>query len=279
MSKRVQIAVIREANLNAKPTETHYLAEGGLQISRKDAVALKGTTLYYTVMVDLGVITGSDFIPGRDVPVYLTDSDPVLAFQPHFLHWVEPEALINPETVKPIPLEALMEATGVVTQESAPASQVAPEAPAKRRPGRPRKTPAPDPIIPEAAPEPIDNVLEVPVVVEVQVPVVEVPIQISEAPDFEVTAENAPQDDESTFLIEPTGAPARPAQPEFSFDTDEDEQPAPPPVRNVVENLGFEIEPEEDENPEPADVQGDVSPTVQSDTDDYSGVDTGMFDE
>lgn len=273
MSKRVKIAVIREANLNAKPTETHYLAEGGLQISRKDAVALKGTTLYYKVMVDLGVITGGDFIPGRDVPVYLTDSDPVLAFQPHFLHWVEPEALINLDEVKPIPLKTLMEAAGVVTQESAPASQVTPEAPVKRRPGRPRKTPAPDPIIPEAAPEPIDNAVEVPV------PVVEVPIQILETPDFEVTAENVPQDDESTFLIEPTGAPARPAQPEFSFDTDEDEQPAPPPVRNVVENLGFEIEPEENENPEPADVRDDISPTVQNDTDDYSGVDTGMFDE
>lgn len=257
MSKRVQIAVIREANLNAKPTETHYLAEGGLQISRKDAVALKGTTLYYKVMVDLGVITGSDFILGRDVPVYLTDSDPVLAFQPHLIRMVDSE---TSEVGIPLPNNGIMILNAEKKESTAPAQDTQ----AKRRPGRPRKNPMPDPIIPEADPEPV-----APVVVEVS--------DVEAPSDFEVAPEDAPQDDESTFLIEPTGAPARPAQPEFSFD--EDEQPAPPPVRIVPENLGFEIEPEEDENPEPTDVRDDISPPVQSDTDDYSGVDTGMFDE
>lgn len=278
MSKRVQIAVIREATLNAKPTETHYLAAGGLQISRKDAVALKGTTLYYKVMVDLGEITGGDFIPGRDVPVYLTDSDPVLAFQPQLLHLVSEEALIVPENVHPVPIKMLVAAAGIdpaaipeLVADVAPT----PEAPAKRRPGRPRKTPIVDtlPKIPDAV---VQEVLQ------------EQEASIPE-PTFEVVSEDPPaaQDDESTFLIEPTGAPARSTQPEFSFEGDEDEQPAPPPVRNDPESLGFEIEAESNETPDPVDVQDveNVPPPItrnsdySDDDDDYSNVDTGMFDE
>lgn len=259
MSKRVQIAVIREANLNAKPTETHYLAEGGLQISRKDAVALKGTTLYYTVMVDLGVITGSDFILGRDVPVYLTDSDPVLAFQPQLIRLVDPE---TSAVEIPLPNNGIM----FLNSEKKESTSTAQDAQAKRRPGRPRKNPIPDPIISKADPEPV-----IPVVLEI--PDVESPS------GFEGAPESAPQDDESTFLIPPTGAPARQDQPEFSFDVDEDEEPPPPEVLgSAVTDFVVEDDPEES-NPDSQEKVENILPPQDSGDDDYSNADTGMFDE
>lgn len=270
MSKRVQIAVIREANLNAKPTDTHYLAEGGLQISRKDAVALKGTTLYYKVMVDLGEVAGGDYIPGRDVPVYLTDSEPVLAFQPQLLHWVEPDIYaskvnridIDVSKANPIPVKMRMAASGIDPNSLAEtvAAQAAPEAPVKRRPGRPKK-------VVEAA--------HVPVVIEEKVPEV-----VAGKENDPVDVVTPAQDDESTFLIPQTGAPARQDQPEFCFDVDE--APPPPPVSDAV-IADFVVEDEPNDNPATAEVEN-VPPPINSDypnadDDDYSNVDTGMFDE
>jgi hypothetical protein len=277
MSKRVQIAVIREATLNAKPTDTHYLAAGGLQISRKDAVALKGTTLYYKVMVDLGEVTGGDYIPGRDVPVYLTDSEPVLAFQPQLLHWVEPDIYaskgnhidIDVSKGNPMPIKMWMAASGIDSNSLAEtvAAQAAPEAPVKRRPGRPKK-------VVETAP--------VPVVLEEKAPEMDAGIQVEENDPVDVAA--PAQDDESTFLIPPTGAPVRQDQPEFCFDVDEDEAPPPPPVSGAVVT-DFVVEDEPNDNPATAEVENVPPPTPRNsdypdaDDDDYSNVDTGMFDE
>lgn len=282
MSKRVQIAVIREATLNAKPTDTHYLAAGGLQISRKDAVALKGTTLYYKVMVDLGEIKGGDFISGRDIPVYLTDSDPVLVLQPQLIHLVDagatpveitvkhvtvtPEtSVVKQEVVAPVPIEA----------SKAEITPVPADAIVKRRPGRPKKVVAEvAPVVAEVATTPL---VETPQVEEASAePIVEEP-----APAFEVS-----QDDESTFLIAPTGIPAqpiKPTQPEFSFEVDEDEAPPPPPVRETESSsLDFVVEddPVEVQPSAPVEIPDvDKSADGSSNTDDYSDVDTGMFDE
>lgn len=269
MSKRVQIAVIREATLNAKPTDTHYLAAGGLQISRKDAVALKGTTLYYKVMVDLGEVTGGDYIPGRDVPVYLTDSEPVLAFQPQLLHWVELDRIIPLPNGKGMVMyeEEKREAQPLVPVEPQVTPESTPETPVKRRPGRPKK-------VVEAAP--------VPVVLEEKAPEVDAGIQVEENDPVDVAA--PAQDDESTFLIPPTGAPARQDQPEFCFDVDEDEAPPPPPVSGAVVT-DFVVEDEPNDNPATAEVENVPPPTPRNsdypdaDDDDYSNVDTGMFDE
>lgn len=288
MSKRVKIAVIREAILNAKPTDTHYLAEGGLQISRKDARALKGTTLYYEVLVDLGEVKGFDFIPGRDVPVYQTDSEPVLALDPQALKLVDVKEQLVDITVKHVsfthtvdhsiipqnaPVEPI-EAVSSVTLPVIPASAIVdgtplPEAPVKRKPGRPKK------VVTEATPvaaEP-EAVVEATSAATVQ-----------ETPDFVVTDK---QDDESTFLIEPNGAAPTPVQskPEFSFEVDEDEAPPPPTVRNTPQNLGFEVEDEETPAPAsaiaPAAVPAEKpEPVVSSiNTDDFTDVEPGLFDE
>lgn len=270
MSKRVQIAVIREATLNAKPTDTHYLAAGGLQISRKDAVALKGTTLYYKVMVDLGEVTGGDYIPGRDVPVYLTDSEPVLAFQPQLLHLVELYKFVPfPESATIVMHdEEKREEPSFVQAEPQVTPEPVPEVPAKRRPGRPKK-------VVEPAPAPV-------VVVEEKAPEVDAGIQVKENDPVDVAA--PAQDDESTFLIPPTGAPARQDQPEFCFDVDEDEAPPPPPVSGAVVT-DFVVEDEPNDNPATAEVENVPPPTPRNsdypdaDDDDYSNVDTGMFDE
>lgn len=288
MSKRVKIAVIREATLNAKPTDTHYLAEGGLKISRRDARALKGTTLYYEVLVDLGEVKGFDFIPGRDVPVYQTDSEPVLALQPQSLQLIDERENLVAITVKHvthshtidstlIPQNAAVEPIASVSRVELPmapaepiASIVPPEAPAKRKPGRPKKVVAEAPAAP-TAPEP--EVKE------------EIPTAPAAIADFEVE-EVGKQDDESTFLIDPEGVaptPAPQAKPEFSFDVDEDEAP-PPPVRNSApQNLGFEVEDDEDATvpvSAPVSVETDEPEVaVKSNADDYSDVEPGLFDE
>lgn len=314
MSKRVKIAVIREATLNAKPTDTHYLAEGGLTISRKDARALKGTTLFYEVLVDLGQVTGFDFIPGRDIPVYQTDSEPVLALDPQSLKLVDsvqPSKLVlehpgmgpitmhgysmkadtsilaqnAPQPIEPISKDVLtmVQAEQVTTGETAVA---APEAPVKRRPGRPKKVVAETPKapVPELENEPVVNTS----IAANPVPAqdhefIEVLPETYTAPepvaDFEVTDK---QDDESTFLIDPEGeAPTPPAKPEFSFEVDEDEAPPPPLVRNTApQNLGFEVE---DEEPAPAVTAAPaVKPTPAPqpiNTDDFADGEPGLFDE
>jgi hypothetical protein len=292
MSKRVQIAVIREANLNAKPTDTHYLAEGGLRISRKDAVALKGTKLYYQEIVDLGKVTGGDFIPGRDIPVYTTDSDPVLAMQPHLLRLVDEQQEIVKKFQEFFPLDmqgiSVKTDTSVLSQNAPvqpvaptekevqemvrnarPATETTPDAPVKRRPGRPRKVVAEAPITPAPALEPDMNQ---PVEVTEEIPAV--PTHLA---DFEVTEK---QDDESTFLIDPNSAPPAPkSKPEFSFEMDEDEAPPPPPVRSATPvNLGFEVE--DDEPPAPVAVKEPEAPAPSSlQTDDFGDVEPGLFDE
>lgn len=260
MSKRVLLAVIREATLNAKPTDTHYLAAGGLQIARRDAVALKGTTLYYREMVDLGEIRGGDFIQGRDIPVYLTDTDPVLVFQPQDIRFVDPSD-VPVVVVAPAPV----------------ATQPIPEAAStevKARRGRPPKNKQVSVEATEPPPPP-EAVAEVPV--ESSEPAV--PAQAVEPePDRILIA----QDDERSFLIEPTGAPS---QPEFHFELDEDEEAPPPPVaQSTLKPISAEFEVEDEPTPEepaPAKVKRDVpeQSSESSGNDDYSGVDTGMFDE
>jgi hypothetical protein len=287
MSKRVKIAVIREATLNAKPTDTHYLAEGGLQISRRDARALKGTTLYYEVLVDLGEVKGFDFIPGRDVPVYLTDSEPVLALQPQslslvdwkeqivdipvthvsFTHSVDSTLIPQNAPVEPI------DAVSSVVLPTIPASAIVdgtpvPEGPVKRKAGRPKKV-----VAEAAAPEP--KVVPEPEIVAEETTTVD-----QEQSDFEVTEK---QDDESTFLIDPDApAPVAQSKPEFSFDMDEDEAPPPPPVRNTQQSVDFVVEDEETPAPAPAAVPAEkpapiVTPSVN--TDDFADVEPGLFDE
>jgi hypothetical protein len=294
MSKRVKIAVIREATLNAKPTDTHYLAEGGLQISRRDARALKGTTLYYEVLVDLGEVKGFDFIPGRDVPVYQTDSEPVLALDPQslklvdwkeqivdipvthvsFTHSVDSTLILQNAPVEPIDTVSSV-ILPVIPEEHIVSGETViapPEAPVKRKPGRPKKVVAVAPeseaapalsVEPEVAPEPV-------------VDPEEVPGDKEQSTDFEVTEK---QDDESTFLIDPEGP-----KPEFSFDVDEDEAP-PPPVRSApAQNLGFEVE--EEDATAPDTMPEEVSPKAPerivakpSSADDFASVEPGLFDE
>jgi hypothetical protein len=297
MSKRVKIAVIREATLNAKPTDTHYLAEGGLQISRRDARALKGTTLYYEVLVDLGEVKGFDFIPGRDVPVYLTESEPVLALDPQSLRLVEVKETLVEQTGS-ITMQSVTVDHSVIPQNAAPVAptpqevqqmvenaQPAVDAPVKRKPGRPKKVveaAAPAPVVLELVNEPVGNtkVSADPV----QGKDSEEFVEVLPEPDFQVTTEK--QDDESTFLIDPEGAAPTPTpaltKPEFSFDVDEDEAPPPPPVRNVApQNLGFEVE--EDDTPAPAPVAAPAEkpePVISSvSTDDFSGAPSDLFDE
>ncbi len=299
MSKRVKIAVVREATLNGKPTDTHYLAEGGLKISRRDALALKGTTLYYEVLVDLGEVKGFDFIPGRDVPVYLTDSDSVLALRPqslslvdakdqlagitvhHVMHsggatvdttlipqnaTVEPIDAISNVVLPVIPASAIVDGTPVI------------EVPVKRRPGRPRKVAA------EVIVQPVESAVATldPVVPEEKVEAIPV-VQVES--DF-VVAEN--QDDESTFLIDPDGASPEPkVKTEFVFEPDEDELlPPPPPARNSIpQNVDFEVEDEDESTaPESAPVAVPVKKTetrveAASTTDDFTDVEPGLFDE
>jgi hypothetical protein len=286
MSKRVKIAVIREATLNAKPTDTHYLAEGGLQISRRDARALKGTTLYYEVLVDLGEVKGFDFIPGRDVPVYLTDSEPVLALQPQSLSLVDwKEQIVNipvthvsfthsvdstliPQNAPVEPIDAVSSvALPVIPVSAIVDGEPVAEVPVKRKAGRPKKV-----VAEAAAPEP--KVAPEPEIVAEEVPVAQ------DQPDFEVTEK---QDDESTFLIDPNGvAPIPVSKPEFSFDMDEDEAPPPPPVRNTQQSVDFVVEEEEAPAPAPAAVHAEkpapiVTPSVN--TDDFADVEPGLFDE
>lgn len=300
MSKRVKIAVIREATLNAKPTDTHYLAEGGLQISRRDARALKGTTLYYEVLVDLGEVKGFDFIPGRDVPVYLTDSESVLALDPQSLKLVDVKETFVEKTgsitCQSITVDHSILAQNVAVEPIDPVSSVtlpvipasvivhgAPvqEAPpAKRRPGRPKK------IVDAAAPvtytlaEPVVAAPEVKTVLTVQAQDANEFVEVVAEPDFVVTEK---QDDESTFLIDPEGAPAPVVQPkpEFSFDVDEDEAP-PPPARTLTpQNLGFEVE-DEEETPARAEAPVEKPEAIVSkplSTDDFSDVAPGLFDE
>lgn len=306
MSKRVKIAVIREATLNAKPTDTHYLAEGGLKISRRDARALKGTTLYYEVLVDLGEVKGFDFIPGRDVPVYLTESEPVLALDPQALQLVEVKEMLVDITVKHVTFDAHSHSIdSSIIPQNAPVEPIAPvsnvilpvipasaivdgtpvaEAPAKRRPGRPKKVVAQSPVaseVPELVNEPVVITKVSPDPVQGQDP--DEFVEVLPEPDFQVTTEK--QDDESTFLIDPEGVAPTPApapKPEFSFDVDEDEAPPPPPVRSTApQNLGFEVEEEEapaaaatpvaSEKPEPV--------VTSLNTEDFGDVEPGLFDE
>lgn len=295
MSKRVKIAVIREATLNAKPTDTHYLAEGGLKISRRDARALKGTTLYYEVLVDLGKVTGFDFISGRDIPVYLTDSESVLALDPQSLRLVDVQDKLVEITVKHVtfthsvdssiipqnaPVEPMDPISSVliplVPIVSGSTAVVPPEAPVKRKPGRPKKVVA---VAPE--PEQVENTPEPELVeqgIDPEAPVAQ------EQSDFEVTEK---QDDESTFLIDPNAAapiPVTKAKPEFSFDVDEDEAP-PPPVRNTPQTVDFVVEEEETPAPvsasAPAAVSAEKIETIvtSTNTDDFGDVEPGLFDE
>jgi hypothetical protein len=295
MSKRVQIAVIREATLNAKPTDTHYLAEGGICISRKDAVALKGTTLYYQEIVDLGQVTGGDFIPGRDIPVYTTDSEPVLAIQPHMLKLVDNVQPATLTLIAPGMPELNMHGismkadTSVLMQNAVepidpvskvevpliPASALVPDAPVKRRPGRPKKVVAAP--APEVTPDPAQE----PEVTE------EIPAIVQAVPDFEVDNgdENvAKQEDESTFLIDPNGPAPTPvaAKREFSFELDEDEAP-PPPRTTASAPVDFEVE--EDETPAAestaasADPEPELPKATSINTDDYAESEPGLFDE
>lgn len=242
MSKRVRIAVIREATLNAKPTDTHYLAAGNLRIPRKDAVALKGTTLYYKVMVDLGEVRGGDFISGRDIPVYLTDSEPVLAFQPQLLNWVDSaEVRIESPMLDNVPVK------------EAPKVEAKSEVTEKRRPGRPKKVVA-EPVVQEE-PKP-----HFPVVVE--------------EPDILPEPAEA-SDDENTFLIEPTGAPELDKEPEFRWDDIEDKDLVPkgaPP-------LDFIVEDDPDEHLIAVDKTAKYNDPEDVQKTDFSDVDTGMFDE
>jgi hypothetical protein len=284
MSKRVKIAVIREATLNAKPTDTHYLAEGGLKISRRDARALKGTTLYYEVLVDLGEVKGFDFIPGRDVPVYQTDSEPVLALDPQSLRLVDYLEDVAKKFMSFEPTESVTITVdqSIISQNAATPvaptpeeiqqmvenAQPAVDTPVKRRPGRPKKVVAAAPV-PEAEPaEPV-----------VKDPSAETVPTVQTQTDFEVTEK---QDDESTFLIDSDApAPVAQSKPEFSFDGDEDEAPPPPPppMRTIApQNLGFEVE--EDEPPIVALVEKPESTvTSLSSTDDFADVEPGLFDE
>ncbi len=304
MSKRVKIAVIREATLNAKPTDTHYLAEGGLQISRKDARALKGTTLYYEVLVDLGEVKGFDFIPGRDIPVYQTESDPVLALDPQSLRLVDWREDVANKFMEFEPTESVtitvdstrltqnavepIDAVSSVLLPVIPASVIVEGAPIqepKRRPGRPKKVveaATPTPVVPELVNEPVESTKVSAEQVQGQDP--EEFVEVLPEPDFHVTTEK--QDDESTFLIDPEGVvptpPPAPAKPEFSFDADEYEAPPPPPVRNVApQNLGFEVE--EDDMLAPTPVVAPMEkpePVVSSlSTDDFSGAPSDLFDE
>ncbi len=291
MSKRVKIAVVREATLNGKPTDTHYLAEGGLKISRRDALALKGTTLYYEVLVDLGEVKGFDFIPGRDVPVYLTDSDSVLALRPQSLSLVDVKDQLTGITVRHvmhvdttlIPQNATVEPVDAISNvvlPVIPASVIVdgtpvPEVPVKRRPGRPKK------VVAEVTAEPVVVVLD-PVVEEETL--AKNPVVHAES-DFVVTES---QDDESTFLIDPDGVPPEPkVKTEFVFEPDEDElSPPPHPVRNSVpQNVDFEVEDEDESTaPESAPVAVPAKKTgpgveVQSGTDDFTDVEPGLFDE
>jgi hypothetical protein len=291
MSKRVKIAVIREATLNAKPTDTHYLAEGGLKISRKDARALKGTTLYYEVLVDLGEVTGFDFIPGRDIPVYQTDSEPVLALDPQSLRLVDWREDVAKKFMAFEPTESVtitvdqslisQNATPVAPtpeefQQTADKEQPATDAPVKRRPGRPKKVVAAAPAAP--APEAASYTLAEPVVAD---PSAETVMTVQTQTDFEVTEK---QDDESTFLIDPDApAPVAQSKPEFSFDGDEDEAPPPPPVRTIApQNLGFEVEDDETSAPAPVAAPAEKpesTGTSLSNTDDFADVEPGLFDE
>jgi hypothetical protein len=297
MSKRVKIAVIREATLNAKPTDTHYLAEGGLQIPRKDARALKGMTLYYEVIVDLGELTGFNFVIGRDIPVYETDSEPVLALDPRSLQLIEVKETFV-EQAGPITMHTHTVDTSLIPQNAAPVAptpeevqqivenaQPAEVVPVKRKPGRPKKiVEAVAPVVADVTElinEPVDDAKISSEAVQGQDP--EEFVEVLPEPDFQVTTEK--QDDESTFLIDPEGIPPSPvpqAKPEFSFDVDEDEAPPPPPVRHTApQNLGFEVEDEETPAPAPAAAPAEKpAPIVTaSGTDDFGGVDTGMFDE
>jgi hypothetical protein len=307
MSKRVKIAVIREATLNAKPTDTHYLAESGLKIPRKDARALKGTTLYYEVLVDLGEVKGFDFIPGRDIPVYQTDSEPVLALDPQALRLVDwkdqiveipfthvsfthsvdstlipqntnaPVEPISPVSSVVLPASTVVAPTPEEIRQMVKNAKPAEAAPAKRRPGRPKKVVAETPAVHE--PESTPYTQAEPMVAD---PSAEPVLTVQTQADFEVTEK---QDDESTFLIAPdesVPAVASKATPEFSFEVDEDEAPAPPVISAPSQNLGFEVEEEEapvqaqprairSEKPEPI-----VTPI---NTDDFSDVAPGLFDE
>jgi hypothetical protein len=286
MSKRVKIAVIREATLNAKPTDTHYLAEGGLKISRRDARALKGTTLYYEVLVDLGEVKGFDFIPGRDVPVYQTDSEPVLALDPQSLRLVDYLEDVAKKFMSFEPTESVTITVdqSIISQNAATPvaptpeeiqqmvenAQPAVDTPVKRRPGRPKKVVAAAPV-PEAEPaEPV-----------VEDPSAETVPTVQTQTDFEVTEK---QDDESTFLIDSDApAPVAQSKPEFSFDGDEDEAPPPPPppMRTIApQNLGFEVEDDEPSTPIVALVEKPESTvTSLSSTDDFADVEPGLFDE
>jgi hypothetical protein len=307
MSKRVKIAVIREATLNAKPTDTHYLAEGGLQILRRDARALKGTTLYYEVLVDLGEVKGFDFIPGRDVPVYLTESEPVLALDPQSLKLVDwkdqivdiqvthvsfdtnshsVDSTLIPQNAPVEPIDPVSSVTlPVIPASSIVDGKSVPEAPVKRRPGRPKKVVAEAPVVPEVPElvnEPVVNTKVSSDPVQGQNP--DEFVEVLPEPDFQVTTEK--QDDESTFLIDPEGVaptPAPIAKPEFSFDMDEDEAPPPPPVRNTApQNLGFEVEEEETPAPESAPVVAAEKPepiVTPLNTEDFGDVEPGLFDE
>jgi hypothetical protein len=303
MSKRVKIAVIREATLNAKPTDTHYLAEGGLQISRRDARALKGTTLYYEVLVDLGEVKGFDFIPGRDVPVYQTDSEPVLALDPQALKLVDWKEQIVDIPVTHVSFTHSVDST-LMPQNAEPVAPTqeeiqrmvenarpAVDAPVKRKPGRPKKVveaAAPVLVVPELINEPVENSKVSADPVQGQDPeefvegtAQEISVDFTGIADCGVTGK---QDDESTFLIDPNdvaSTPAPQAKPEFSFDVDEDEAPPPPPVRNTVpQNLGFEVE--EEETPEPAVAPAEKptpSVTASVNTDEFADVEPGLFDE
>jgi hypothetical protein len=159
--------------------------------------------------------------------------------------------------------------------------EIVPEAPAKRRPGRPKKVveaAAPAPVVPELVNEPVENTKVSADPVQGRDP--EEFVEVLAEPDFVVSEK---QDDESTFLIDPEGvAPTptpAPAKPEFSFDVDEDEAPPPPPIRqSVPQNLGFEVE--EDETPAPAPAAVKPEPIVTPlNTEDFGDVEPGLFDE
>jgi hypothetical protein len=188
--------------------------------------------------------------------------------------------------------------TSIIPQNTAPAAptpqeiqqmvenaQPAAEAPAKRRPGRPKKVVVEVPVVPEVPElvnEPVVNTAISSEPVKGQDP--DEFVEVLPEPDFQVTTEK--QDDESTFLIEPTGAaPVPQVKPEFSFEMDEDEAPPPPPVRNAPQSVDFEVE--EEETPAPARAEAPVAvpaakPAIVTDTsstDDFSDVAPGLFDE